>query len=202
MEYVETLDQLLAIYGAPVPTSLTKVADHLTPQYRRWIESSKFCILSTVGAAGTDATPRGDDGPVVRIVDSKRLLLPDWAGNNRVDSLRNLLEDNRASLMFFHAGANNVVRLNGTCRITADSATCALFAKKGQLPRTVLVFDLHEVYFQCAKALMRSRLWGGEAVADLPTAGDFLREMTEGAEGGAAYDTAYAARARSQFWTR
>jgi PPOX class probable FMN-dependent enzyme len=193
---------LATLYKPAMPTSILKVADHLTPEYRAWIAASRFCILSSVGPEGTDATPRGDDGPVVEISDDRTLLLPDWAGNNRIDSLRNIVRDPRCSLMFLIPGNMNVVRVNGTGRITADDGLRARFDKDGKRPRTVLEVRLGEVYFQCAKALMRARLWRGEASPDVPTAGDFLKAMTKGAEGGAAYDAAYEARAKAQFWER
>jgi len=201
-DYLTDIAQLEAIYGAAFPGSLIKVADHLTPEYRRWVEAAKFCVLSTIGPEGTDGTPRGDDGPVVLVKDPQTVLMPDWAGNNRIDSLRNIVRDPRCSLMFLIAGENNVVRINGTCQVTADQDMRQQFAKGSKLPRTVLVFAITEVYFQCAKAVMRAALWQGETRSDLPTAGDFLKAMSKGTEGGAAYDAAYEDRARAQFWVR
>jgi len=160
MKYINTTEELEAIYGKPVPTSLSKVADHLTAEYGRWVAASKFCVLSTVGPEGTDATPRGDDGPVVAIQDPKTLLLPDWAGNNRCDSLRNIVRDDRLSLMFMVSGSNNVVRVNGRGKVTTDGEMLGRFVRQGRQPKSVLVVTLEEVYFQCAKALMRSKLWG------------------------------------------
>jgi len=202
VRYLETLDELEAVNGPAIPTSLAKVVDHLTPEYRCWIMASKFCVLSTVGPDGTDGTPRGDDGPVVAELDERTLLMPDWAGNNRIDSLRNLIVDPRCSLMFMVPGDNNVVRVNGTGRLTTDDGLRARFEKNGKLPRSVLVMHIDEIYFQCAKALMRSGLWQGTERPDIPTAGDFLKAVTKGREGGADYDANYAARARAQFWER
>jgi len=203
MEYIQTLEELGAIYGAPIPTSLTKVADHLTDGYRRWIEAAKFCVLSTVGPDGTDGTPRGDNGPVLAVLDDKNLLMPDWAGNNRIDSLSNIIRDPRLSLMFMVHGSNNVVRINGRGKITTDDGVRKQFQKAGKLPRSVLLIEIGEVYFQCAKALMRSDLWGEKPdISTLPTAGDFLKDMTAGAEGGAEYDANYATRAKPRMWER
>lgn len=201
MKVIADIAELEAIYGQPVPTSLVKVVDRMTPEYRAWIGAARFCILSSVGPEGTDATPRGDDGPVVAELDAKTLLLPDWAGNNRIDNLRNIVRDPRCSLMFLVPGSNNVVRANGTGRITADPDLRTRFAKAGKLPRTVLVFSIDEMYFQCAKALMRSDFWGDPRPA-VPTAGDFLKAATSGREGGAGYDADYPARAPGQFWER
>lgn len=199
--WLDNLAELEAIYGPPVPTALIKVADHLTPQYRAWIMASRFCILSTDGPEGTDATPRGDDGPVVAELDERTLALPDWSGNNRIDGLRNLVVDPRCSLLFMVPGSNNVVRANGTGRITADDGLRDRFAKSGKRPNTVLVIAISEVYVQCAKALMRSQLWSAEA-PDVPSTGDILKAMSGGTEGGADYDKGYAARAAQQLWTR
>jgi uncharacterized protein len=203
MNSINTIADLEAIYGQPKPTSLAKVADHLTPEYDRWIKHAKFCILSTVGPEGTDATPRGDDGPVVAIKDPRTMLLPDWAGNNRCDSLRNIIRDDRLSLMFLVQGSGTVVRVNGRGKITADENLRKRFARKSMLPRTVLVVTLDEVYFQCSKAMLRSRLWGDAPdISDLPTAGDFLKAMTDGREGGAEYDAGYEERAKGILWVR
>ncbi|MFT5160870.1 MAG: PPOX class probable FMN-dependent enzyme [Paracoccaceae bacterium] len=203
MKYVETVEELETVYGVAVAASLSKVADHLTQEYGRWVAASKFCIVSTVGPEGTDGTPRGDDGPVVAIQDAHTVLLPDWAGNNRCDSLRNIIRDERVSLMFMVQGSNNVVRINGRAKITMDEGLCRQFDRKGMMPRSVVVIAIDEVYFQCAKALMRSRLWGDlPDISDLPTAGDLVKSMTNGEFGGAEYDAAYEERAKKQFWTR
>ena len=202
MKYISDMTQLEAIYGAPVPTSISKVADHLTPEYLAWIMASRFCVLSTVGPEGTDGTPRGDDGPVVAVKDERTLLMPDWAGNNRIDSLRNILRDPRCSLMFMVAGSNNIVRVNGQARISADEALRGQFSRKGMLPRTVLVINIDEVYFQCAKAIFRAGLWNVSEKPDVPSAGDFIKAMTKGAEGGSAYDATYDERAKTQLWER
>jgi len=194
----ETLEQ---IYGTPVPQSLTKVASHLTPLYREWISAARFVVLSTIGPEGTDASPRGDDGPVVHIAADRTLWLPDWRGNNRIDSLRNIVRDPRVSLMFMVPGCNNVVRVNGTAFLTADEGLRNHFARKSLRPATVAVITIEELYFQCAKALMRSRLWDQQE-ADrpaVPTAGQFLQEQ-EAAFEAEAYDAGYAEYAKSRMW--
>ena len=200
MQAIETIDELEAIYGEPVPASLTKVTQRMTPQYRRWIEASRFVVLSTVGPEGTDGTPRGDDGPVVRIIDDQTIWLPDWRGNNRIDSLRNIVRDGRVSLMFMIPGCNNVVRLNGTARLTADPDMTGSFEQNGKHPRTVIVVTLDEMYFQCAKALMRSSLWlRGDESGKVPTAGEFIREMQDGFDA-EAYDESYPTSAVERMW--
>jgi PPOX class probable FMN-dependent enzyme len=200
MQPIRTLAELEALYDAAVPGALAKVSPRLTPLYRQWIEASRFVVLTTVGPEGTDASPRGDDGPVVRIADERTVLLPDWRGNNRLDSLRNIVADGRVSLMFMVPGCSNVVRINGTALLTADAGLTASFARQGKAPRTVAVVTVDEVYFQCAKALMRSRLWAGEdRSGEVPSAGDFIREFTAGFDA-AAYDHGYGEYARERMW--
>jgi len=199
LDIITDIAELEALYGAPNPRALTKVATSITPLYRRWIEASRFVILSTVGPDGTDATPRGDDGPVIRIASETALWLPDWPGNNRLDSLRNILRDPRASLMFMVHGSTNVVRVNGRACITADEAVCKSFERKGKHPRSVIVIEAEELYFQCAKAILRARLWDADTGADVPSAGDFLSEAESGFDGGS-YDATYADHARDKMW--
>lgn len=201
MDYIDTIDALEALYGTPVEASQVKVANHLTPSYRKWIMASRFCVLSTVGPEGTDGSPRGDDGPVVRELDDRRLAMPDWRGNDRGDSLRNIVRDPRVSLMFMVPGSNTAVRVNGQARVTADKGLRAAFERAGQTPRTVIVIQIDEVYFQCARAILRARLWtAGDETADLPSAGDILREMTSGAFDGKSYDRDWPARAKKTLW--
>ncbi|MGL4312069.1 MAG: pyridoxamine 5'-phosphate oxidase family protein [Paracoccaceae bacterium] len=201
MKFIATASELSALYGDPAPAATGKVAQRLTPEYRRWIERARFCVLTTVGPGGTDCSPRGDDGPVVRILDDATLALPDWRGNNRIDSLRNILADGRMSLMFMVPGSDNVIRVNGTARLTADQGLRESFSFAGKLPRTVTVIAIAEVYFQCARALMRSALWtGGDQSEGLPTPGQILASLTRGEVGGPDYDAAWPARASQTMW--
>ncbi len=200
MKAVSDIAALEALYGAAAPASLDKVAGRITPLYRRWIEASRFVVLSTAGPDGTDASPRGDAGPVVRIADAATLLMPDWRGNNRLDSLRNIVRDGRVSLMFMVPGSENVVRVNGHGIVTADAAATGAFERDGRMPRTVIVVTVGEVYFQCAKAIMRSGLWtAGDESGGLPSAGDFLRESKEDFDG-ESYDAGYPAYAAERLW--
>ena len=224
MNKITSIAELEALYGEAVPASLEKVRDHITPLYAQWIMASKFLVLSTVGSEGTDASPRGDDGPVVSIKDDKTLLLPDWRGNNRLDSLRNIVIDGRVSLMFMIAGNNNVVRVNGDAILTTDDSVTTQFTQRETHPRSVVVVSVREVYFQCAKALMRSGLWRADHLNDVPaesepatadttasayqnpavtstvpTAGEFIKEQNHefDAEG---YDSGYAEYAKPRMW--
>jgi len=201
MEFITTLPALEALYGTPGEASLAKVARRMTPAYRAWIARARFCILSTVGPEGTDASPRGDDGPVVAEIDPGTLALPDWRGNERIDSLRNIVRDPRASLLFLVPGSNNVVRVNGRARVTADGPLRETFAKGDKLPRTVILIEIAEIYTQCARALMRAGMWSGEDASEgLPSVGDILKEMTEGRFDGAGYDRDWPGRAETSLW--
>lgn len=200
MNTVESIAQLEALYGEVSPRSLTKIRTQLSPAYEGWIRASRFLVLTTVGSDATDASPRGEDGSVVRIRDPKTLLLPDWRGNNRLDSLRNIVEDGRVSLMFMVPGSDNVVRVNGSAVLTADESITAEFNQQGKNPRTVIVITINEVYFQCAKALMRSRLWqAGDESERVPSAGDFLQEVQAGFDA-EAYDSDYVEYAKEKMW--
>ena len=203
MRIIEDIAALEALYGTPPSAALSKVARRMTPLYRRWIMASRLCVLSTVGPAGTDGSPRGDDGPVVTELDPGTLAMPDWRGNNRLDSLRNIVEDGRVSLLFLVPGSNGLVRVNGRARLTDDADLRARFERKGVLPATVIVIKIAEIYTQCARALLRAGTWTDEAraaVEGLPTPGEILAEVTQGAEGGAAYDAAWPARAAATMW--
>lgn len=198
---IDSISALEALYGTPGAAALRKVANRMTPLYRRWIMASRLCMLATVGPEGTDDSPRGDDGPVVRELDAHTLALPDWYGNNRIDSLRNIVRDGRVSLMFLVPGSNNVVRVNGHARVTADPELLAHFDKAGKLPRSVIVISIHEIYSQCARALMRARIWScGDESAALPSIGEILAEQSAGELDGAQYDADWAPRAAKTMW--
>ena len=200
MNWIADIDALEALYGTPGQPSLRKVAGQMTPLYRKWIMASRLCILSTVGPQGTDGSPRGDDGPVVVELDPSTLAMPDWRGNNRLDSLRNIVSDGRVSLMFMIPGSNTVVRVNGMAQLTDDADLRARFERKSRLPATVIVISISEIYTQCARALMRAGTWARDDSEGLPTAGEILAEMTDGVEGGAAYDAEWAPRAAKTMW--
>jgi uncharacterized protein len=201
MTWITTLEDLHSHYGAPGRPATVKVTPYLTKAYRTYLDRARFCILTTVGPEGTDGSPRGDEGPVVAILDDRTLALPDWKGNERIDSLRNTVRDGRVSLMFLIPGSNTAIRVNGTARLTADAALRARFTRDGKEPRTVIVIAIAEVYSQCARALIRSALWtSGNQSAGLPTVGDMLKEITEGGIDGAAYDADWPGRAAKTMW--
>jgi hypothetical protein len=201
MDWITTLDELHARYGTPKPPSIRKVTPRLTPAYRAWICRSRFCILSIVGPEGTDGSPRGDSDAVVQMPDDETLLLPDWQGNDRIDSLRNILRDGRVSLVFLINGSTTAVRINGTARLTADPDLCARFTRDGKHPRTVIVIRIAEVHSQCARALQRSELWSaGDQSTDLPTPDQMLDDATAGEINGLAYDGERSTRAHLGWW--
>jgi len=201
MDHIQETGALEALYGAPSAAAQQKVSDRLLPLHAKWIAASRFCVLSTIGPDGTDGSPRGDDGPVVTALDARTLVMPDWRGNNRMDSLRNIVADGRLSLMFLVPGSDTVIRVNGRGRVTTDATLLARFAKEGKLPRTAVVIDIAEVYLQCSRAQMRSGLWTRNDAGGLPSMGDLLAEATNGAVGGAQYDSDWADRSTREIWS-
>lgn len=200
MQVIDSIEALEARYNKPGDASLIKVTDRLIPSYRAWIARARFVVLSTVGPEGVDGSPRGDEGPVVEIADDTTLLLPDWRGNNRIDTLRNIVRDGRIALMFMVAGSDIVMRVNGTAVVTDDAALTARFEHGGKYPRTVIVVTMAEVYPQCSRALMRAQLWAsGDQSEGLPTVGDMLAEVKAGFDG-AGYDRDWPARAKGTLW--
>ena len=196
-----TVADLEALYGQPAEASTVKEVARITPQYRAYIEASPFASLATSGPEGLDCSPRGDRPGFVRIHDEKTLMLPDRRGNNRIDSLRNIVRDGRVSLIFLIPGATNAIRINGTARLTADDSLRTRFARDGKQPRSVIVIKIAEVYSQCARALIRSALWtSGDQSQGLPTVGDMLREITEGRIDGKTYDADWPGRAAGTMW--
>ena len=194
MTKVTTLEELDAIYGDPVEAAIVKEIDYISDHYRAFIDKAPFVVLATVGPEGLDCSPRGDPAGFVRVVDKKTVMIPDRRGNNRVDALKNIVRDPRCSLLFLIPGIGNTLRINGTAEILNDPALNESFAFNGKLPRTVLKVTADRVYFQCPKALIRSRLWDPKAQlerAELPSAGEILEALTNGRFDGAEYERNY-----------
>ncbi len=188
---VTDANALQALYGSPGEASLKKELDHVHPHYRAFIEASPFAMLATCGPDGLDASPRGDPAGFVVVEDEKTLLLPDRRGNNRVDSLLNVLADPRVALLFLVPGVGETLRVNGTARISVDPALLGRFAVDDKLPRSVLIVDVQTVYFQCSRALLRSRLWDPATQVPrsaLPSVGRILSDLTAGTFDGVTYD--------------
>lgn len=201
---IESLAALEALYGLTGATSLSKEIDFLSTEYRAMIEASPFAALATSGPEGLDCSPRGDrPGHLVRIIDERTIILPDRRGNNRTDSLKNIIRDPRVALMFLIPGSGNALRLNGSAYVDADPELCASFAVDGHPPRSVIVITIEAVYFQCARALIRSKLWSAEAQIDpatLPTPGQILAALSQQQVGGPDYDAEWPLRAAKTMW--
>lgn len=202
MTIITSVDELTAIYGAVSEASTAKVTRSLTPAYRRMIDMSPFVALATVGPEGLDCSPRGDRGTVVRIEDDRTLALPDWRGNNRVDSLMNIVRDPRVALMFLIPGSNSVMRINGRAVVSVAPDLLQSFEMDGRHPRSVIVITIDEAYFQCARAVTRAELWDVEkqiAADSLPTPGEMLKAAKEDFDR-ETYDREWPERAAKTMW--
>ncbi|MCG8542879.1 MAG: pyridoxamine 5'-phosphate oxidase family protein [Alphaproteobacteria bacterium] len=194
LDRITTTEQLEALYGEPLPRSLVKEIDHISDHYRAFIEHSPFVIVATSGPEGMDCSPRGDPPGFVRVQDRKTVLIPDRRGNNRIDTLRNLVRDPRISLLFLVPGVGETLRINGRAEIVADPDLCASFTMQGKPARSVLVVTADRVYFQCQKALARSRLWDPDARvtrSELPTAGQIIQALSTESFDAESYDRSY-----------
>jgi PPOX class probable FMN-dependent enzyme len=190
---VTSIEQLERIYGEPYGPSLAKEADRITAHYRAFIEAAPFFALASGGPDGFDCSPRGDAPGFVRVADEKTLLVPDRQGNNRIDTLRNILRDPRVALLFLIPGCGETIRVNGRAAISIDPGLVQSFVINGKAPRAVIIVTVDRIYYQCAKAIVRSKLWDASRHVDrqsLPSAGTILAELTGGKLGGEAHDRA------------
>lgn len=180
MARIETVEELRRLYGEPGGRARDKVLARLDPHCRRFIGLSPFVLIATCDAAGAaDVSPRGD-APGFVTAEETRLLIPDRPGNNRLDSLCNILSNGRVGLLFLIPGVNETLRVNGRAAIRDDAELRARFAVAGRAPRTVIAVEVEEAFLHCAKAFMRSSLWSAEARvprAALPTMGEMLRDQ-------------------------
>lgn len=166
MSIITTVEELEALYGQPVEQSLVKEVDRITPEYRAMIDAAPFAVLATSGPEGLDCSPRGDLPGFVRVHDDTTLLMPDRRGNNRADSLRNIIRDPRVALLFLIPGVGITLRINGRAHLTIDPDLLTSFKMDGKPPRSVVVIAVDAVYFQCARAIVRSNLWNPESFVD------------------------------------
>lgn len=200
---VNTTEELEALYGEPVPASLTKEIDYISDHYRQFIEAAPFAVLATVGEEGLDCSPRGDPPGFVRVHDRKTVMMPDRRGNNRIDSLRNIVRDPRVSLLFLIPGIGETMRINGTAAIVTDEALRESFIMQNKTPASVIVVTVDRIYFQCPKALVRSKLWDPEAQilrTALPSTGQMVRGLAGGDFDADAYDKAYPERLKQTIY--
>ena len=194
---------LRELYGTPSDGAIAKEIDYVHAHYRAMIEASPFMVMATSGPDGLDVSPRGDPAGFVVVQDERTLLIPDRRGNNRADSLSNLIADPRIALLFLIPGVGETLRVNGRAEISIDPVLLERFPAQGKLPRSVIVVHVERVYFQCPKALVRSDLWNPEKHVErrsLPSSGTILAEITRGRVGGAEYDAAYPERLKATIY--
>jgi hypothetical protein len=194
---------LRELYGQPSVGAIAKEIDHVHPHSRAMIEASPFVVIATSGPEGLDVSPRGDPAGFVAVQDEKTLLIPDRRGNNRADTLNNLVADPRVALLFLIPGVGETLRVNGRAEICVDPAVLARFPAQGKLPRSVIVVHVERVYFQCPKALVRSDLWNPAKHVErrsLPSTGTILAGITRGRLGGVEYDSAYPERLKATIY--
>ncbi len=200
---ITSIGDLEALYGEVHKASLLKEADRIVPEYRALIEASPFAALATSGPEGLDCSPRGDGPGFVRVRDDKTLLLPDRRGNNRIDSLRNIVRDSSVALLFLIPGIGETLRVNGRASISIDPDLLESFSVDGKPPNSVVVITVETVFFQCARAILRSELWNPARHVpreNLPSAGQMLAALTNNEAGGEAYDKALPERQRTSLY--
>ena len=200
---ITSVDELEAIYGHPQETSIVKEVGYITPEYAALIAASPFAVLATGGPEGLDCSPRGDMPGFVRVVDERTLMLPDRRGNNRADSLRNIVRDPRVALLFMIPGMGTTLRVNGRAELSTDPALLQSFEMEGKAPRCVVVISVEAVFFQCARAIVRSDLWNPARYRDpstLPSPGQILAALSNARLGGEEYDRTWCERAQQTLW--
>jgi PPOX class probable FMN-dependent enzyme len=201
---ITTIAELESLYSdTPYGPALFKETDRITAQYRKLIEAAPFCVIATSGPEGLDCSPRGDPPGFVRVLDERTLVIPDRRGNNRIDSLRNLVRDPRISLLFLIPGVGETMRVNGHAKISTDPTLTESFAMNGKVPKCVLIVAVEKAYFQCTKAIIRSKLWDPASRVDrqsLPTPGSILAEITDGKMGGPEHDRLAPARIKETIY--
>lgn len=193
---IATTEQLEEIYGEANPRSLAKEIDHISDHYRAFIEKAPFVAVATSGPEGLDCSPRGDPPGFVRVLDTKTVLIPDRRGNNRIDTLRNLVKDPRVSLLFLIPGVRETMRINGRAEIITDPELLESFIMQRKLPRSILAVTVDRIYFQCSKALVRSGLWSADAQierTELPSTGEMIAALSSDGFDGEEYDKSYPA---------
>lgn len=197
---IETIADLEALYGVPPEGAILKVTDHLTSGYRALVEAAPLVALATGGADGFDCSPRGDPGQVAFVRDPRTLVIPDRRGNNRLDTLRNIVADGRIAALFLVPGCNETLRVNGRAHLSTEPELLDAHVMQNKRPVCCIVIEVAQVYFQCCKALVRSDLWNARVDrASLPTAGELLR----GAHApfpAEEYDAAYPARLKKTLY--
>jgi PPOX class probable FMN-dependent enzyme len=201
--WVTTLEDLAAIYKQPIDRLTKKEIDYVDAMGRAFIAASPFVVLATGSREGLDCSPKGDRPGFVQVEDEGRsLLIPDRPGNNRIDGLKNLIEDKRIGLIFLVPGANETFRVNGRARISSDPDLKRRFAVNGKEPRTVIIVEVEQAFQHCPKALVRSDLWKareGSRPEGVPTLGDFAAARNPGIDS-SVFDAEYAKRIAKELY--
>jgi hypothetical protein len=200
---IRDIAQLDALYGAATPRSITKEITHLNAEYRAFIEAAPFMAVATVGPEGLDCSPRGENGSVVRVVDETTVQFADRRGNNRLDTLRNIVSDDRIALLFLVPGIGETMRINGRASISVSPELLETFTVNGKSPKSVVEVKVDRAYFQCSKALVRSGLWDGEKLmgrGEVPSAGQMLEATTADDFDAVEYDKTSELRNLDQLW--
>ena len=200
---VRTMADLETMYAKPLETPLLKEKDHIGPHYRALIEAAPFFALTTTGPEGMDCSPRGDAPGFVRVADEKTILIPDRRGNNRIDSLRNIVRDPRVALLFLIPGCGETLRINGRAAISTDPKLTQSFIVEGKAPKIVLVVTVDRIYYQCPKAIVRSKLWDSSTWIErrtLPTAGKIIADITGGKHDADKHDREYPERLKATLY--
>ena len=183
---ITSIVDLAALYGEASPASLRKETPRLTLAYRQMVEAAPFCAIATSGPGGLDCSPRGDGPGFVHVLDDKTVAMPDRRGNNRLDTLRNIVGDPRIALLFMIPGVNETLRINGRATLTTSPELLSRFVVDNKPPNLVIVVVIDTVYFQCARALVRASLWDPAARANrnsVPTAGQMLKSAGSAFDG-------------------
>ena len=181
MTIIDDITEIRSIYGEPMERSVKKQLPRLEKHSRAFIALSPFLVMATTDPSGRcDASPKGDAPGFVEVIDDETLLIPDRLGNNRIDSISNLLSSPGIGLIFFVPGLRETLRVNGRARITAEPALLEPLAVQGKVPRSGILVTAEEVYFHCGKALIRSDLWNPEKmrkISDFPSLGRIIAEQ-------------------------
>ena len=177
---ITSIDALRQHYGVPGHAAMNKETPRINDAYRQLLEAAPFFTLASVGPDGLDCSPRGDTEGLIKILDAQTIAIPDRRGNNRLDTLENIVRDGRVALLFLIPGCDEALRINGTAIITADPDLLAQLAKQDRVPASAIIVTIQTMYFQCARAIRRAGLWAPESHCDrdaLPSAGDLLRSV-------------------------
>ena len=197
---VATLERL---YGAPAGAAVEKETAYIHPHYRTLIEASPFVVLATCGPEGLDTSPRGDPAGFVAVEDDHTLMIPDRRGNNRVDSLRNIISNPHVALLFLIPGVGETLRVNGRALISTSPALLERFSVGGKAPRSVIVVRVDTVFFQCSRAIFRSKLWDPARHVDrgsLPSLGTIISDISNSRIEAKDYDSGLYERLKSTLY--